>query len=44
MYLACGLAACAHRTPAFWGKMVESGFAENGTAGITRTKKKYIHK
>ena len=44
MDLAVRFAACTHRPSTGRRKMVKSGLAENGTAGITRTKKKYIHK
>ena len=42
-HLAGGLAARAHGTPTSRRKMVEGGFAEDGTAGITSAEKEYVH-
>jgi len=34
---------CAHCMPTFGSNMVESSFSKNRAAGISSTKKKYVH-
>ena len=43
MRLVGGLAARAHSTPTKRRKVVEGGFAEDGTVGVTSAEKEYVH-
>ncbi|CAH1091437.1 hypothetical protein NTG1052_870009 [Candidatus Nitrotoga sp. 1052] len=43
MHFAGGLAARAYGVPTSWRKMVEGGFAEDGTAGVASAEKEYVH-